>query len=83
MNERIKLFAKLAEEYTYGDDGMTYDQTIQNETSYEEIFDQKFAELIVKECCDIIQGYDSPHRYVDGIIDDIKNQFGIYIEEEE
>ena len=39
-----------------------------------------FVKLIIKECCDIIQGHESPHCYVDGIIDDIKNQFGIILE---
>lgn len=74
MNERIKLFAKLAEEYTYGDDGMTYDQTIQNETSYEEIFDQKFAELIVRECMNQCFSEEDEQR--------IAKHFGIYIEVE-
>ena len=69
MNEKIRALAKQAGQ------GKPFHIPPQ--------FVAKFAELIVKECCDIIQGYDSPHRYVDGIIDDIKNQFGIYIEEEE
>jgi rubrerythrin len=76
MNERITLFAKLAEEYTYGDDGMTYDQTIQNETSYEEIFDQKFAELIIQECVDTIMNDTDRHRkeYFAGLL---KEHFGV------
>ena len=36
-----------------------------------------FTELIIRECCDIIQGYESPHHYVDGMIDAIKNHFGV------
>lgn len=37
----------------------------------------EFAELIVKQCCNIIQPYESPHCYVDDMINDITNQFGI------
>ena len=67
MNEKIRELSETCYTTKYNPFGAD-----------EEIFNtEKFAELIVKECCDIIQGYESPHHYVDGMIYDIKNQFGI------
>jgi len=51
MNERIKLLAEQADEYT--------DNKIQNQGEYHpdwhDIRDQKFAELIIQECLNICE----------------------------
>jgi hypothetical protein len=64
MNKRIKLLAEQADEYT--------DNKIQQQGEYHpdwhDIRDQKFAELIVKECCDQV-------RMVDAM--EIKRHFGV------
>jgi hypothetical protein len=60
MNEKIKELARQAEEYTYGDNGRTYGDIIQNGTSWEEIYDQKFAELIIMEC--VLEAMDAIHH---------------------
>ena len=45
MNERIKELAEQAKDWAYADhDGYTAQM----------LFEQKFAELIVRECCDIV-----------------------------
>jgi hypothetical protein len=42
MNERIKQLAEQAEKYT--------DDNFKGEPVWSEVYDQKFAELIVQEC---------------------------------
>lgn len=65
MNERIKLLAEQARQYAW-----------ENETHWsanaerEALFEQKFAELIVRECADIAHVSDMPSK-------DIKEHFGI------
>ena len=53
MNEKIKLFAKQAEQYAddiFNSDPAKYD-TPEQEKVWCEMMQEKFAELIVKECC--------------------------------
>lgn len=57
MNERIRELAKQATSYTWNGNDVT-----------EELDEQKFAELIVKECIDII-----PWQYEEKI----KEHFGV------
>ena len=47
MNERIKQLAEQATEYDY----TTWDSYNQKELVYYKFNQEKFAELIVKECC--------------------------------
>ena len=51
MNERIKLLAEQAKDWAYADhDGYTAQM----------LFEQKFAELIVRECINKIETYHIP-----------------------
>ena len=55
MNERIIELATQARKWisTTNFEGMPED-----EMTYDEIFQKKFAELIVRECIDTLNGYD-------------------------
>lgn len=68
MNERIKQLWELAAKTTQGD-------------SWEEQtrFMEKFAELIVVECCDIACAYDAPKMSGPGMIiaGRIETHFGV------
>ena len=68
MNERIKELAEQADEYA--------DYKLQMPGEYDpdwhDVRDEKFAELIVRECIDVVQ------RTVDGKpVDDLKEHFGV------
>lgn len=67
MNERIKELAEQAEDYAYrvaasGDD-------------CQEAYTQKFAELIVRECIDIVGEYSEDGAYCQRQM--IKERFGV------
>ena len=72
MNERIKLLAKQA-----------YEDVIENSPSFlvtKELYEQKFAELIVKECTEVI--LNTPVQYIaiddmHRIRDNVKEHFGV------
>lgn len=72
MNERIKLLADQAE--------LTIRTSIGTYMSHPE-FNQKFAELIVRECISIAQdraAFDwAPPNDVNHIINEIKEHFGV------
>jgi len=77
MNERIKEIAGQVEKYisTTNFEGMPED-----EMTYDEIFQKKFAELIVRECAYIVE--NSPWRLKRGYkaIDQanlVKQHFGV------
>jgi hypothetical protein len=58
MNERIKQLAEQAKDWAYAEhDGYTAQM----------LFEQKFAELIVRECLDEIQ-YDDGATHVDELL---------------
>jgi hypothetical protein len=87
MNERIKELrdqaAKFAE-VTYGNYTMT---TFDTNKSIETLFEEKFAELIVRECigcCEQVISDPVPNYYIDTwlnggsqCIDEIKRHFGV------
>ncbi len=50
MNERIRLLAEQARQYAFAKVELTQDPTEWSSKYYNEMFDQKFAELIVREC---------------------------------
>ena len=55
MNDRIKLLAEQAKDWAYADhDGYTAQM----------LFEQKFAELIVRECCQFENSYSGDARLV-------------------
>ena len=74
MNERIKELALQAMTY------VTHNPKA-NKLNSGDMFDEKFAELIVRECLDIAQdraAFDGfPPNDVNHIIDEIKEHFGV------
>ena len=72
MNERIKELAHQAERLA--EDELAHLERVHNRlysfTEGREIYNQKFAELIIRGCAGIAAGYDSPSR-------DIKEHFGV------
>jgi hypothetical protein len=56
MNERIKELAEQAEQYARDDliRRRKVGAPLYAEGEYDDIIKQKFAELIVRECCDIV-----------------------------
>ena len=74
MNERIKQLAEQAKDYA------DY-YSMLSDSAEQEIFTEKFAELIVRECIDIAQdraAFDGfPPNDVNHIIDEIKEHFGV------
>jgi hypothetical protein len=72
MNERIKLLAEQAEQYALDKANEGNDEDY--DYSFDDDFQQKFAELIVRECADIGQ------RYADGnyeVPNQILEHFGV------
>ena len=74
MNERIQKLALQAMTY------VTHNPKA-NKLNSGDMFDEKFAELIVRECLDIAQdraAFDGfPPNDVNHIIDEIKEHFGV------
>jgi hypothetical protein len=52
MNEKIKLFAKQAEQYALDKANEGNDEDY--DYSFDDDFQEKFAELIVRECIEVI-----------------------------
>ena len=68
MNERIKQLAIQAKDWAYADhDGYTAQM----------LFEQKFAELIVRECVDCLKPLSRNHSMVGAAQDTIKEHFGV------
>ena len=74
MNERIKELALQAMTY------VTHNPKA-NKLNSGDMFDEKFAELIVQECIDIAQDRANfpgfPPNDVNDIIDEIREHFGV------
>ena len=74
MNERIKELALEAMTY------VTHNPKA-NKLNSGDMFDEKFAELIVRECIDIAQDRANfpgfPPNDVNDIIDEIREHFGV------
>ena len=73
MNERIKELAKQAEEYA----DIEYNAS---DLDWYELKEEKFAELIVKECAKVI--FETPVEYIETdtmhrIRDRVKQHFGV------
>ena len=82
MNERIKELAEQARQYAFAKVENTQDPTEWSSKYYNEMFDQKFAELIVQECADWIDGSPSTDAgqlllTKSFIIANIKGHFGV------
>ena len=52
MNERIEKLAVEARQYAFGEVENSQDPTEWSTKYYNEMFEQKFAELIVRECAE-------------------------------
>jgi hypothetical protein len=63
MNERIEKLAVEARQYAFGEVENSQDPTEWSTKYYNEMFEQKFAELIVREC--IEQGDTLAKHYID------------------
>lgn len=72
MNERIGELAEQAHDYT--------NNLIASSgwANGDEIFEEKFAELLIKECCSIVMA-DKVISWADSILicDNIKEEFGV------
>ena len=81
MNERIKELAEQAKNFMT--DQVLYQSRVYNRTlSVDEsadIFEEKFAELIIRECRDIAYEYDEPKLSGPGMIigNRIEEHFGV------
>ena len=79
MNERIKLLAEQAEQYaddTFNSDPAKYD-TPEQEKVWCEMMQEKFAELIVRECIDWCNAHARDDGTAQRIAEDIKKDFGV------
>ena len=75
MNERIKELAEQATEHDY----TTWDSYNQKELVYYKFNQEKFAELIVRECANVAYQYDEPKMSGPGMIiaGRIEQHFGV------
>jgi len=77
MNERIQQLAKQAQQLA--NDELAHLERVHNRlysfTEGREIYNQKFAELIVRECCDIF--VELRTRPADLAVKDVKKHFGV------
>lgn len=74
MNERIKELAIQAEKWirTTNFEGMPED-----EMTYDEIFQKKFAELVVQECLLKVNGAKIRNESYAELVERIKEDFGV------
>lgn len=72
MNERIEELDKAAQEYAGSIAGNDEDS---NYTEWFNIYKERFAELIVAECCDMF--VELRTRPADLAVKDVKKYFGI------
>jgi hypothetical protein len=63
MNERIRLLAEQARKYAFEKVENSQDPTEWSTKYYNEMFDEKFAELIVRECADFMYKNYPNSRY--------------------
>ena len=86
MNPLIKKFAEQADEYAHNATGSPENRT--NGKSYNQNYEEKFAELIVRECAVYCEGHILPKgmaeendlNYNDGVGDcaiGLKQHFGV------
>lgn len=85
MNLRIQELAVEARQYAFGEVENSQDPTEWSTKYYNEMFEQKFAELIVRECvAKIRKGTENTVQYdlaynamLTAIIADIQESFGV------
>ena len=73
MNERLKELVEQAKQYAYAkaDNGFDF--------YYGEDFEEKFAELLIQDCIDCVDGYTKPRTFGThyDAVEQIKANFGI------
>ena len=55
MNERFQKLAEQAEKYA--------DDNFKGENFWTQAYESKFAELIVRDCMDVVDGYTKPRTF--------------------
>jgi hypothetical protein len=87
MNERIKALGRQASKLALDEYYARQKTEFVGDVIYSDIYDQKFAELIVKECVNIGDNYQdilgnepecfNCRKVAYGIVDKIKQHFGV------
>ena len=81
MNERIKELSKQAGEHAYTEYRKQTPETYSTNKEIEDFFEEKFAELIVRECLSIVEPTeDSGDEWcvtLKGTAQEIKQHFGV------
>jgi hypothetical protein len=84
MNERIRELAKQASTFAFTEYPKQTMATFNTNKSVEQLFNQKFAELIVRECVQSIERtietsceFDSEKMGCEFAITDLKKHFGV------
>ena len=80
MNERIQELKKQAWEYAIAvHDGHIVPPLDKEVWPMDKVFDEKFAELIVRECIDLVEGYTKQrtHTTFYKAEEQIKQHFGV------
>jgi hypothetical protein len=77
MNERIEKLAVEARQYAFGEVENSQDPTEWSTKYYNEMFEQKFAELIVRECADLFRLTFTDEQYQRRIDKTILKHFGV------
>jgi len=78
MNERIEKLAVEARQYAFGEVENSQDPTEWSTKYYNEMFEQKFAELIVAECADVCENLQKwPSTEPRHCANDIRIHFGV------
>jgi hypothetical protein len=78
MNERIRELAEQALQLV-ADEHANGDESRLNLASYtvKDLIQEKFAELIVRECAGLIVSMDHSSQYFPHVADTIKQHFGV------
>jgi hypothetical protein len=74
MNEKIKQLAEQARAWVNDTNNVSPDIEY---VFYKDAYDKKFAELIVKECAELIDSMDHSSQYFPHVADAIKEHFGV------
>ena len=80
MNDKIKELARCAHEDALKEYRLRMESELASDVIFADIYDRKFAELIVLECADICEAYGMPDGTspVAAILSEaIKNKFGV------
>jgi hypothetical protein len=74
MNEKIKQLAEQARAWVNDTNNVSPDIEY---VFYKDAYDKKFAELIVRECAELIDSMDHSSQYFPHVADAIKEHFGV------